>query len=44
MKRFSLAFILVLFFINNAYSAIVDTLNVLSNSMDKKINSIISVH
>ena len=41
MKRITLAFLLVLFFINTAHSAIVDTLSVFSTSMDKEIKSVI---
>lgn len=41
MKRYSLAFFLVLFFINTAFSAIVDTINVYSDSMNKEIKSVI---
>src|SRR5690554_7529024 len=41
MKRFSLAFLLVIFFINTVHPAIVDTLSVYSNSMDKEIKVVI---
>lgn len=41
MKRFYLAVLLVIFFINTAQSAIVDTLSVHSNGMGKEIKTVV---
>jgi S-formylglutathione hydrolase FrmB len=41
MKRLSLAFLFVIFFINSANSAVVDTLSVFSNIMNKEIKVVI---